>query len=205
MPKITSEQFKKFEWIRDAFPLPALPSQTAWRSFSNDRVWMHVLRQVVVVGNAAPGQKLWSPTVRKGIKWSKLRGLSEREAKRAIWGALNEVGARYRGRTFKTCRKTNALSKNLEFLRKYPDGPKGFLRTIATLEGSSSDKVVFVARHLSYIKNKGARDLLTTGFGLTNHHIALDARVLAVLRQMGIGIPRDVQSNRNAYEALSEC
>jgi hypothetical protein len=67
------------------------------------------------------------------------------------------------------------------------------------------DKVVFVARHLSYIKNKGARDLLTTGFGLAKHHIALDIRILALLRQMGIDIPGDVHRTQTHTRPLSEC
>jgi hypothetical protein len=97
------------------------------------------------------------------------------------------------------CRKTGALVKNLVFLKKYAGGPKGFIRDVATLKGDSQDKIAFVSKHLSYIKNKGARDFLTTGFGLVKDHIAFDSRVIGVLRHVGVSLPSGVTVDPVVY------
>jgi thermostable 8-oxoguanine DNA glycosylase len=64
--------------------------------------------------------------------------------------------------------------------------------------------VAFVSKPLSYIKNKGASDFLTTGFGLVKDHIALDSRILNVLHLVGVNIPERGQLNSMMYDALEQ-
>jgi hypothetical protein len=61
-------------------------------------------------------------------------------------------------------------------------------------------KVKFVMPHLSFIKNKGARDLLMTGFGVVRDCIAFDSRILNVIRQIGVQIPDGVPDDEALYE-----
>jgi hypothetical protein len=49
---------------------------------------------------------------------------------------------------------------------------------------------------------KGARDFLTTGFGLVKDHIALDSRILNVLHLVGVKIPARGKLNSTKYDAL---
>jgi hypothetical protein len=204
MPRITASQRQAFQRIKQHFSIPVLPSKDAWQDASNDDVWIRVVSQVVVVGNASPADKLWSQPIRKRIGWRSLTALSEAKAKKAIWSVLRDIGTRYCGKQSGSCRKTAALMRNLECLREFPNGPKGFLKEVATLNGSSLGKIKFVAKHLSYIKHKGARDFLTTGFGLIQDRIAFDTRILGVIRQIGVQIPDGVQADAALYEEFEQ-
>lgn len=203
MLRITTAQLNTFRRIRAEFPeKPSLPSRTAWRDKSDDDVWIRVVSQVVVVGRAAPSDRLYLRATRQRIAWKRVRRMTESEAAKAIWSVLRDIKARYAGREWRSCRKTAALVRNLAFLKAYPKGPKGFLRDVATLKGTSQDKIAFVAGRLSYIKNKGARDFLTTGFGLVKDHIALDSRVRGVLKEVGVVIPAQTVSSAVLYEGV---
>lgn len=178
------------------------PPRHAWRTASNDDVWIRLVSQVVVVGRAEPAEHLREKDVRRRIAWGRVTEMSDRVAANNIWQVLQDIGTRYCGRNLHSCRKTAALMRNLEYLKRYPKGPKGFLRDVATLKGSSRDKAAFISKRLSYIKNKGARDFLITGFGLVKDRIALDSRILSVLRLVGIEIPDGVQSDPIIYDAF---
>ena len=122
------------------------------------------------------------------------------QAAKAISSVLRTIGARYAGSEWRTCKKTKALIRNRNYLRDHPEGPRGFIKDVATLPGSSRDKVAFVAARLSYIKNKGARDFLTTGFGFIKDHIAFDTRVVGSLRHIGLTFPENVTSHPGLYD-----
>ena len=63
-------------------------------------------------------------------------------------------------------------------------------------------RIEFVAAHLHFLKSKGARDLLTTSFGLLRSGIAFDARVLGALRAIGVQVPRGVPQDEVRYAAF---
>ena len=197
MPRITASQLRSFRLIKEKFPIQNIPSQEAWRDASDDDVWIRVVSQVVVIGNASPAAKLWTPPIRKRIGWKNMTKLPEAEARKEIWSVLREIGTRWCGQK---CPKADGLMRNLKFLRDYPGGPKGFLKDVATLDGSSLKKVNFVGEHLSYIKDKGARDFLTTGFGLVRDCIAFDTRIRGVIREIGVQIPESVKADSAQYE-----
>src|ERR1700693_2743906 len=122
MPRITASQRQAFQRITQHFSIPVLPSRNAWRDASNDDIWIRVVSQVVVVGNAAPAEQLWTQPIRKRIGWRHLTKLSETKAEKEIWSVLREIGTRYCGKHSRSCRKTAALMRNLKYLREYAGG-----------------------------------------------------------------------------------
>ena len=201
MIRITVAQLKVFESIWNDFGQGIrLPEKKNWRDLSNNDVWIRIMSQVVVVGSAKPAKRLWDKTIRSRVEWQRLRRMDETEAAETIWSALKEIGARYVGRALDACPKTKALLRNRDVLMKYPGGPQGFIKDVAELPGSSRQKVEYVAQRLSYIKDKGSRDLLTTGFGLVRNHIAFDVRVLGSLRHIGLRFPPNVASRTSLYD-----
>jgi hypothetical protein len=126
--------------------------------------------------------------------------MNDVQAAKAISYVLRTIGARYAASEWRTCKKTKALIRNRNYLRTHPGGPRGFIRDVATLPGPSREKVAFVAERLSYIKSKGARDFLTTGFGFIKDHIAFDTRVVGSLRHIGMTFPKNVTSHPGLYD-----
>ena len=200
---VTSQQMDRLKRIRRAFgEAPKLPSKSAWRSASNDDVWIRTISQVVVVGGAAPADRLSSAGVRRRLSWQRIQLMSNRVARKQLWQVLREIKTRYAGRNADQCRKTTAILRNLAFLKSYPRGPKGFLRDVAALNGPANIRIEFVASRLSYIKSKGARDFLTTGFGLLRNSIAFDVRVVGALRHLGVKIPTNALRTPESYAEL---
>jgi thermostable 8-oxoguanine DNA glycosylase len=74
------------------------------------------------------------------------------------------------------------------------------VRRLASRRLNSAQKIDLVMRNLSFIKAKGARDLLTTGFGLVTDRIALDTRVIGSLSHIGIEVSDRVRSSPEAYD-----
>jgi hypothetical protein len=201
MIRVTDAQLGVFESIWNHFGHGIKrPKRRNWRDLSHNDVWIRIMSQVVVVGSAKPAKRLWDKSIRSRVEWQRLRRMDEMEAAETIWGVLKEIGARYVGRTQDACPKTKALLQNRVVLMKYPGGPQGFIKDVTHLPGSSRKKVEYVSQRLSYIKNKGARDLLTTGFGLVKNHIAFDVRVLGSLRHIGLRFPSNVASQTSLYD-----
>jgi hypothetical protein len=166
MPPVTKTQLQTFRKIKKQFGVPRLQAAGKWRTFSNDDIWICIVSQVVVVGRAAPGGRLWEKENRRRIRWNDVVDLSPSDAEQAIWKVLRDIGTRFCSKKGpRHCSKTAALMRNLEYLRNHPKGPQGFLKSVAKEKGSLN-RVHFVMRELSYIKNKGARDLLMSGFGM---------------------------------------
>lgn len=190
MISVSQTQLKAFRAIRDAFPATErIPPPGSWRKSTSDDVWIRTISQVVVVGRAEPAKRLWEPSIRRRISWKKLSQIPIATARREVWRVLREINARFAGKTITPCRKTKAIMKNRAVLMAYPGGPKSFLRDAATAEGGDAARVAFVAGHLSYFKDKGARDFLTSGFGVLRNSIAIDSRIRNVLAHVGIKLP----------------
>ena len=205
MLRVTPTQLEVLRKIVGQYlPTVKLPSEHFWKVATDETVWLQVVSQVTVVGAARPADKLRDSDVAAGISWHTLTCLSDEQSRRRIWTTLRQIGARYTSEDINKCRKTAALAKNLGVLKEYKGGPKGFIVDVARLPGGSTEKVDFVAKHLSYIKNKGARDFLMSGFGLIRDHIALDTRVVGVLNGIGISIPKESLSNANKYAQLEQ-
>ena len=183
---------------------PNVPSPGAWREFTANDIWLRVVTQVATVGGWGPVKAMMNdrPDLVRRLGYRRLCALPGRAAVRtSVWRVLRRAGVRYVARDETRCNKSNSLAKNLEVLRDHPGGPRGFVRAIASLQGPdlTRKRIEFVASRLHYVKNKGARDFLTTGLGLSRDSIAFDIRVLGSLRAIGIRIPKRVPADADAY------
>ena len=141
--RISASQLDRFRQIRKAFPdPPLLPRPDEWQHLSDNAVWKCVCRQVMAVGGAVPADKFMrSPDLRQRVSYHRLcyhHGQSR--VKQAISGVLREVGTRYATRDWRRCAKTAALCRNLQVLREFDGGPRGFVRHIAGITGRDKDR-----------------------------------------------------------------
>jgi hypothetical protein len=203
LPNLTKEQLAKFRWIHERFGDDIrLPSPDHWKTMTDTDVWIRVVSQVVVVGKAEPAERLKEREIRARLGYEFLCSISNIKAAQEIGSLLREIKVRYvPDLNPESSPKIVALLKNLTFLKTYEGGPSGFIRDIAALE-TSEQRWNYVAKHLSYIKNKGARDFLTTGFGLATDRIALDSRVMGVVNRIVPDLPVKVPTA--AYAAIEE-
>ncbi|KWF60728.1 hypothetical protein WT57_01335 [Burkholderia pseudomultivorans] len=159
---------------------------------SEQQIWLRVVSQVVVVGRAAPAERLKDAEVQQALDFAALSSMSPARARMRIGETLASIGTRMVSKKQpEASPKAIALAKNLAFLKTYPDGPKGFIRDVAK-QRTSQERWRYVEKHLAYVRNKGARDFLTTGFGLLTDRIALDIRVMGVVSLIVPGFPAKV-------------
>ena len=204
MLSIDDKHIARLKWILNEHQPPELPHPDTWKSKSDDDIWIRVVSQVAVIGNARPADLLHQHQYRDTLQWDLVASLSDEDAAVAIWTVLRKIGSRYAGKSLDKCRPTRSLVFNRNALRDVPGGPKGFLKKIATMEGDSIDKINYVANQLQRIKHKGARDFLTSGFGLVQDHIALDTRVKKCLQHIGIELPADAATNPSTYQQVED-
>lgn len=167
---------------------------------SAQKIWLRVVSQVVVVGRAAPAERLKDEEMQQALDFATLSSMPPAGAAKRIGKALAQIGTRMVPKEQpEASPKVIALAKNLTFLKTYPDGPGGFMRDVAK-QPTSQERLRYVEKHLAYIRNKGARDFLTTGFGLVMDRIALDVRVMGVVNRIVPGFPAKVPPA--AYEEI---
>lgn len=185
LPKIGSEELAKFQWIIDEFGDQVhLPSPEKWKSMTATDIWLRVVSQVVVVGKADPALRLKEPSIRDRLDFDLLTALSGVDASLVLGEVLRDIGTRYVPREEpEHCGKVRSLIKNLIYLKSHQGGPVGFMEDVVAL-GTSQERWMFIAKRLSYISEKGARDFLTSGFGLVTDRIALDSRVMGVVTEL---------------------
>jgi hypothetical protein len=157
----------------------------SWRKRSPDELWLRVLSQVVVAGNAAPGDILRnSPAVRERLAYGRLRRLSKRTRRQRIHRVLQVIGTRYVGKNPDN-RKVDAALHNFTALVK-AGGPSEFFERVAAEKGTAA-RVKYLSDHLKYYKNKGCRDILIE-LRLARDCMALDQRIRNVLEAVGFKI-----------------
>ncbi|MCO8588745.1 hypothetical protein [Burkholderia multivorans] len=193
LPQLTPDQLSEFRRINERFGhLVQLPPAETWHSMNEHQIWLRVVSQVVVVGRAAPAERLKDEETQQALDFAALSSMPAARATKRIGEALARIGTRMVSKEQpEASPKVKALAKNLAFLRTYPGGPKGFIRDVAKQQ-TSQERWRYVEKHLAYIRNKGARDFLTTGFGLVTDRIALDVRVMGVVSRIVPGFPAKV-------------
>src|SRR5260370_17566845 len=68
----------------------------SWKRRTVDQLWLRVLSQIVVAGNAAPGDTLRSsPAVRERLAFSRLKKLPSRLRRERIHAALLPIATPY--------------------------------------------------------------------------------------------------------------
>lgn len=199
---LSEEQLDKFRLIKDKFlNNTTIPEEKKWESMSKDDIWLRMVSQVVVVGNAAPADRLNTPQNRNRLAFDTLAASRSQKAARVLGRVLADIGTRYVSRERpETSPKVKAIMGNLAFLKKeFTDGPKGLVKHLASLT-TTRDRIVYLSNNFSYFKAKGARDFLTTGLGMATDVIALDSRVMGIVRRIVPDLPDKV--NNGNYEAI---
>lgn len=172
----------------------------------DEALWRAIVAQVCVVGSSAR----WDVIVASGdlaqISILALSPLTAAARAVAIHKVLHKHGVRYVTGDAASCKKTQALVANLEFVVTC-GGAAAYLSRLAAMAEDAS-RVKRVSRDLAYIGLKGARDFLIE-LDLGRDLIAFDVRVLNVLAAAGVLTPENTQSNATQYEqlqrALLEC
>jgi hypothetical protein len=194
MTHVSVQARQRFAFLkRKFFASTFVPAKRrSWRSISANEIWLRVFCQVVEVGRSDPSATLReNPKLRRRIAFSRLDQLTPNQRSVVIHSVLRDIGARYCSRRRQDCRKTAALAENFNALRTHPGGPRGFLRDVMAITGrdASDQRITFVTSRLSYIKNKGARDLLTTGWRVADAYLAFDIRWQNALKRIGVAMP----------------
>ena len=197
---ITTSSAKKLNSLvhRYKSQVPA-PVEGNWQLRSDGELWASVLVQIAVVGSAASGQALKEVLSGKQAWYEHLLIMATKARSKAIHKAFREAGVRFASSTLDECRKTAAATYNFEVLNSY-GGPKSYFSKVAAVPDEHW-RIAVVGDELSYVKNKGARDLLI-GLGLVHRAIAFDSRLMKVLEHVGVHIPADLAANKPKYKAL---
>jgi thermostable 8-oxoguanine DNA glycosylase len=200
---LSAKQLAMFQNIQDNFreKTPQL-DLGKWHLMSDNEIWLRVVSQVVVVGNEAPARHLSDTNIKARLTFDTLADLPPLGAAQALGAVLADIGTRYVSQKQpQTSRKVKALLKNLAFLRTFSHGPHGLVEHLARM-ATSRERIDYLSRNFSYLKAKGARDFLTTGLGMATDVIALDSRVMGIVRLIVPDLPSKV-SERN-YGAIEE-
>lgn len=168
----------------------------AWRSKADRYLWYCFLYQVMVPGGSDCVGRLEESGDHELLAYQRLCRTTSAEQQRVIHSLFRKHGVRWAGKRLDTCRKTRAVVYNLRMLRA-AGGPKAYLRSICK-PGRQHSAVAQIACDFRYIKLKGSQDLAAE-LGLSKDAIALDVRVLGVLKAAGVKVPAGVQSNPTKY------
>jgi hypothetical protein len=203
--KISPRHVSTFRKIYQRFrKATTVPERDAWRSRRSETIWRYIFGQVMVVGGSPSVYQLWGRSdLRRTASYCNLCQLSPLEARKTINWVLREAGCRYASSDISKCRKTDAIAHNLNVLQKTKGGPTGFLETLSQLNGPHAERrrVKYVMKVLRYFKSKSSRDFLMEQ-GLVRNSIALDIRVINVLKKVGIRIPNAVRSDIHIYDRV---
>jgi hypothetical protein len=207
MINITNEHIKRLKIIKQKYlGKTSVPKLNNWKSWSNNDIWLHVISQIISVGNAKPAEKFnESPMLIKLVSYNRILKIknNKRQLERNINYVLREVGAKWVSKSLKKCRKTQAIVHNFKILSSHKNGPKGLLKRIYNLKGLNADKrrVKYLMSIFKFIKSKGSRDFLME-LGLVKDAIALDVRVQKTLKKIGIKLPKGFENNPKLYDKI---
>src|SRR5215470_9850076 len=74
----------------------------SWKRCTADELWLRVVSQIVVAGNAAPGYVLLrSEAAKRILSYSRLKKLSLQHRRKTIHSVLQAIGTRYVGKSAK--------------------------------------------------------------------------------------------------------
>jgi hypothetical protein len=164
-----------------------------WNKKTEDDLWKTVLSQIVVVGSAAPGERLQrDPNMAKKVAIRHLKKCHSHAAlQKHLHECLVEIGTRYvsKKKGWKKDKKARAAVCNFRALMK-AGGPTKFFERVAALP-TEKERIQFLSNRetFQYYGKKGARDTLIE-LGLAKECLALDARILGLLDKVGVEIKR---------------
>jgi hypothetical protein len=196
-PAIAKRLLHAVERFRDEVHVPP---PNAWTALGDAALWARVLGQIAVAGRADSGTALRRELGPDLDSWYEhLKRLPDAGRREEIHRRLRDAGVRYVTQSAETCKKSKAAEYNFNILLSY-GGPRRFFEQLS-LVPVATWRISIVASEMSYIKLKGARDLLIE-LGLVQDAIALDSRLKAVLTRLGATLPEDIGTNSVLYAAL---
>lgn len=176
------------------------PISGNWKKMTEAQLWAAVLGQVAVVGGEKSGVQLKAELATDLESWyEKLLSTPSPKRLKEIHKRLRNAGVRYVTVDSQTCKKSRSAVNNFDLLEAY-GGARSYFSKIEKIP-SEVWRVSIVSDEMSYIRNKGARDLLI-GLGLAKNVIALDSRLQTVLKKLGAKLPDDLAANRLRYKAI---
>jgi hypothetical protein len=165
-----------------------------WNKRSEDDLWRTVLSQIVVVGNAAPGERLErEPNLAKQVSIRRLkRRHSDSALQKYLHKFLGRIATRYvskKEKRWKEDKKARAAVCNFRALMK-AGGPKKFFERVAALP-TEKERIQFLSDRATfqYYGTRGARVTLIE-LGLAKECLALDTRILGLLEKVRVEIKR---------------
>jgi hypothetical protein len=170
---------------------------TSWRRRTPDELWLRILSQIVVAGNAAPGDTLRaSQAVKEKLAFRRLKKLSPKRRRKVIHAVLRAIGTRYVGSSVKN-RKIDAALHNFDELVR-AGGPKQFFQNVASMK-TKEERIKFLSKTLAFYKKKGCRDILID-LRLATDCLALDRRLNRILECVGAQVPRSLNKHYEEIE-----
>jgi hypothetical protein len=156
-----------------------------------------MLSQIVVAGNAAPGETLrHSPAVHERLAYARLKKLPPGLRRKRIHNVLQAIGTRYVGKKTPN-RKVDAALQNFTVLAD-SGGPRKFLEQVAAEKGTLA-RAKYLSDSLYYYKKKGCRDILIE-FRLASDCLALDLRIRKILEGVGVTITGSIDRQYQQIE-----
>jgi len=175
------------------------------RKWTNDRLWKKVLGQIVVSGGARAGYTLANSVIASHrVSWNRLCRLrNEANLKKELHLVMRAVGTRYVGnariKKGKGNKKVEAAAADFRTLQRC-GGPVKFFSKIAK-EQSEDERIKILRKQLKYYGDKGARDTLIE-LGMARNRIALDSRILQILKDLGAAVEKTGKRHYSAIERI---
>ncbi len=207
MSPAISTDHEKWAKLRDAvraeMPNAVIPEPDRWRNLDDEALWSIVVGQVAVIGRSEPWERLAPRLAEKGITYgrlvSELENSPTTEIASRFHRAFSDAGVRYVGRSADGSGKATACARNFRRVRAF-GGPREFVAVVSRIVGDD-ERIEFVIDVLSHVNLKGARDLLME-LGMHRNSIALDARVMSVLRAAGLSESESAPSKAEVYREI---
>lgn len=170
-----------------------------WARRTETDLWLRVLSQIVVAGNAAPGETLReSSSVHRQLAYSRLKRLAPRRRRDIICRVFRAIGTRYVSEcSRKRNPKVDAAVQNFAVLVAW-GGPHRFFRKVASIK-KCEDKVRFLSEQFQFFKKKGCRDILID-LRLSEECLALDQRITGILKLVGVAFDGSLNSQYEKIE-----
>lgn len=206
--QFSAVELKKFRMVHKQFwpsVMPLASRRVSWKKSDDDAIIIGLVAQVAVIGNSEAGTRLHNDDEAKsGLVWKgHLEGKSRTQCIREIHAVLRRVGARWAGKTVASCRFSPRIADSLSIM-ELSGGPRAFVASVARRR-EEDDRLTRLQDLPVFRGNKSPRDFLNTSLGLASWKVALDRRVLAVLREIAPDKIHEVDTPpRKRYLAI-EC
>ena len=169
------------QFVKQHLATTTLEKKDRWRDEDDEELWRIVVGQVVVAGGSRPSEKMKASWSTLGLGYAALCQLGDAEARERLDVRFRDFGVRFVGD--QPSIKSAHCVRNMRGLQRV-GGPRQYFEHVAALPDETA-RIDHVIRTLSYMRKKGARDLLI-GLGLIRNSIAIDTRVLGALEEAGV-------------------